>query len=70
MFDVTDPASTEAAREAGVATHMDGARLFNACVATGTSAQAFAQGYDSCWVDFTKGLGGFAGAMLALGVEL
>ena len=53
------------AKEAGVSTHMDGARLFNACVATGTSAREFAEGYDSCWIDFTKRLGGFAGAALA-----
>ncbi len=58
-------AVAEAAKEADISTHMDGARLFNACVATGTSARDFVAGYDSCWVDFTKGLGGFAGAALA-----
>jgi len=48
----------------GLATHMDGARLFNASVATGLESAELARGYDSCWIDFTKGLGGFAGAVL------
>ncbi|UXI69134.1 threonine aldolase family protein [Tahibacter amnicola] len=53
------------ARAAGLATHMDGARLFNACVATGTAPSAHAEGYDSVWVDFSKGLGAPGGAVLA-----
>jgi threonine aldolase len=53
------------AKEYGLATHMDGARLFNASVATGVTAADYANDYDSCWIDFTKGLGGFAGAVLA-----
>lgn len=55
----------EAAKSLGLATHMDGARLFNACVETGVSAGQYAEGYDSVWIDLTKGLGGFAGAVLA-----
>jgi len=55
---------SEASKSFGLATHMDGARLFNACVATGLSPAEVVQGYDSCWIDFTKGLGGFAGAVL------
>jgi threonine aldolase len=44
---------------------MDGARLFNAVVATGTSARAFAAPFDSVWIDLTKGLGAPVGAVLA-----
>ena len=50
--------------EAGVATHMDGARLLNAVVKTGTSARDYAQGYDSVTICFTKGLGCPFGALL------
>lgn len=52
------------AAEAGVATHMDGARLLNAVVKTGTSAKDYAQGYDSVTICFTKGLGCPFGALL------
>ncbi len=45
--------------------HMDGARLFNAVVATGTSARAFAAQFDSLWIDLSKGLGAPIGAVLA-----
>ena len=50
------------AKQHGLATHMDGARLMNAVIASGTSAKDFAQGYDSVWLDFTKGLGAPIGA--------
>ena len=52
------------AHGAGLATHMDGARLMNACVAAGVSAADMAAGYDSVWLDFTKGLGAPLGAVL------
>ena len=52
------------AREHGIATHMDGARLMNAAVATGVAASDMAVGYDSVWLDFTKGLGAPLGAVL------
>jgi threonine aldolase len=48
----------------GWATHMDGARLMNACVAAGVAARDMAAGYDSVWLDFTKGLGAPLGAVL------
>ena len=54
-----------AAREAGLAVHMDGARLMNAVVATGTPARAFAAQVDTIWLDLTKGLGAPVGAVLA-----
>ncbi len=53
------------AKANGLATHMDGARLLNACVATGISAQDMAVGWDSAWIDFSKGLGAPIGAVIA-----
>jgi threonine aldolase len=53
------------ARSNGLATHMDGARLMNACVATGVRARDMAAGWDSAWLDFSKGLGAPIGAVIA-----
>jgi threonine aldolase len=53
------------ARSAGMATHMDGARLLNATVATGISARDMASGWDSAWIDFSKGLGAPIGGAIA-----
>ena len=53
-----------AARANGMATHMDGARLMNAVVASGITAQEMTEGADSVWLDFTKGLGAPLGAVL------
>jgi threonine aldolase len=53
------------ARANGLATHMDGARLLNACVASGISAHDMAEGWDSAWIDFSKGLGAPVGAVIA-----
>ena len=52
------------AKQHGMATHMDGARLMNACVAAGVPATEMAAGFDSVWLDFTKGLGAPLGAVL------
>jgi threonine aldolase len=54
-----------AAHAGGLVTHMDGARLLNAVVATGTPARAFAAPFDSVWIDLSKGLGAPVGAVLA-----
>ena len=54
-----------AGHAAGLACHMDGARLMNAVVASGTPARAFARPFDSLWIDLTKGLGAPVGAVLA-----
>ena len=54
-----------AAHADGLVAHMDGARLFNAAVATGTAVRAFAAPLDSVWVDLSKGLGAPVGAVLA-----
>jgi threonine aldolase len=53
------------ARTSGLATHMDGARLLNATVATGISAREMTKGWDSAWIDFSKGLGAPIGAVIA-----
>ena len=55
----------DVAHTAGLLTHMDGARLLNACVATGISAADYTKGFDSVWIDFSKGLGAPGGAILA-----
>lgn len=53
------------AHENGLATHLDGARLFNAVVASGTSAATWAKGFDTVSVCFSKGLGAPVGSALA-----
>lgn len=53
------------AREKGLTTHMDGARLLNAVAATGISAKEYASYFDSVWIDLSKGLGAPVGSVLA-----
>ena len=53
------------AKTHGLATHMDGARLLNACIATGIPARDMAAGWDSAWIDFSKGLGAPIGGVIA-----
>ena len=65
-------AATALARQHGLATHLDGARLFNAAVASGAqhggdamaAARAIAGLYDSMSVCFSKGLGAPVGSAL------
>ena len=57
-------AVAECAHAHGMATHMDGARLLNAAVALKTPASELTEGYDSVWLDFTKGLAAPLGAVL------
>jgi threonine aldolase len=52
------------AREHGLRTHMDGARLMNAVAASGVAAADYASGFDTAWLDFSKGLGAPVGAVL------
>ena len=58
-------AVVEVAREHGLGTHMDGARLPNAAVASGVPARDLARGFDTAWIDLSKGLGCPVGAVLA-----
>jgi len=55
----------EVARRHDLRAHLDGARLMNAVVASGVPAGDYAGGFDSAWIDFTKGLGAPVGAVLA-----
>jgi threonine aldolase len=64
-----DDVLTVASRH-GLRTHLDGARLLNAVVATGQSAASYAAGFDTAWIDFSKGLGAPVGACLAGSREL
>jgi threonine aldolase len=60
----------EVAKAHGLRTHLDGARLMNAVVASGVDAAEWAGGFDTAWVDFTKGLGAPVGACLVGSAEL
>jgi threonine aldolase len=60
----------EVAGEVGLRSHLDGARLLNAVVASGVAAAEWAAGFDTAWVDFSKGLGAPVGACLAASEEL
>ena len=55
----------EVAQEHHLAVHMDGARLLNAVVASGTPASDYAAHCDSAWLDLSKGLGCPVGGVLA-----
>ena len=55
----------EAARERGIASFLDGARLWNAAVASGLSEAELAAPFDLVSVAFSKGLGAPAGSLLA-----
>ena len=55
----------DAAHERNLQAHMDGARLFNAVVASGISALDYAETFDSLWIDLSKGLGAPIGGVLA-----
>ena len=52
------------ARDAGLRLHLDGARLANASVAAGRSLASLSAGFDSVMIDFAKGLGAPAGAIV------
>ncbi len=53
------------AHSAGLRTHLDGARLWNATVATGIAEATWAQVFDTVSVCFSKGLGAPVGSALA-----
>ncbi len=57
------------ARERGFALHLDGARLWNAHVATGTSLRELAGGFDTVSVCLSKGLGAPVGSVLVSSAE-
>lgn len=53
----------------GLAIHLDGARLFNACVATGETPTAYTSHVETVAVCFSKALGAPAGSAVAGSVE-
>ncbi len=57
--------ATALAHSRGLATHLDGARLFNAIVASGAEPARLVRGFDSVSVCFSKGLGAPVGSVLA-----
>ena len=63
-------AVVQVARSHDMRAHLDGARLMNAVVATGTAAAEWAGEFDTAWIDFTKGLGAPVGAVIAGSREL
>ena len=57
-------AASDLAHARGLATHLDGARLFNAIVASGAEPARLVRGFDSVSVCFSKGLGAPVGSVL------
>ena len=57
-------AISEVAQKHGLARHLDGARIFNALVATGQRSEAYGQYFDSISVCLSKGLGAPIGSVL------
>ncbi len=66
VFPETDAiAICAAARDLGVASYLDGARLFNAAIAGGRTPAAVAAPFDLVSIALTKGLGAPGGSVLA-----
>jgi threonine aldolase len=63
-------ATAAAARGLGLRTHLDGARLMNAAVASGVPAAEIAGGFDTVTLCLSKGLGCPLGALIAGSAEL
>ena len=55
---------TDAARSHGLCTHLDGARIWNACAKTGISVAEYARSFDTVSCCFSKGLGAPVGSAL------
>jgi threonine aldolase len=62
-------AITELARARGLALHLDGARIWNAAIATGRPVAALAAPFDTVSVCFSKGLGAPVGSAICGGAE-
>ena len=60
----------EVADEHGLRMHLDGARLMNACVATGKAPTDYTVYFDSVSICFSKGLGAPVGSIVAGSAEL
>jgi len=64
------PAAVALAKRRGLATHLDGARIFNASVVLGVAVAELTAGFDTVSVCLSKGLGTPAGTMLVGTKEL
>lgn len=60
---------SQGCRQAGVALHLDGARLWNAHRASGVSLASYGQLFDTVTVCFSKGLGAPVGSLLVSSAE-
>lgn len=58
------------ADEFGLRMHLDGARLMNACVATGRAPTEYSRYFDTVSICFSKGLGAPVGSAVAGGAEI
>jgi len=56
--------ATQIARDAGLRTHLDGARVFNASIASGIKPDELAESFDTVSICLSKGLGAPAGSVL------
>ena len=63
-------AISEFARSNGIAMHLDGARLWNACAFSGLSPKEYGQHFDTVSVCFSKGLGAPVGSAICGPKEL
>jgi threonine aldolase len=61
---------TKFASSKGLASHLDGARLWNACVASGVPPKAYAEHFETVSVCFSKGLGAPVGSAICASKEL
>ena len=57
-------AATDHARARGLACHLDGARMLNACIAEDVQPATMAAGFDSVSICFSKGLGAPVGSAI------
>src|SRR5262249_23048813 len=60
---------SDVARQQCIAMPLDGARLLNACVASGIPAPEFTQYFDSCTLCLSKGLGAPVGSVIAANAD-
>jgi threonine aldolase len=56
--------AVQLARQSGLSTHLDGARVYNAAVASGKPVAALCEPFDSVSICFSKGLGAPVGSVL------
>ncbi|MBW8366678.1 MAG: low-specificity L-threonine aldolase [Arenimonas sp.] len=64
------PEAAAFARSRGLVHHLDGARLFNAAIASGVAAREITRHFDSVSVCLSKGLGAPAGSVLVGSAEV